>query len=256
MTAIATLLVAALAGQSEPAPPPQPAWSTTVGLGLISITGNARSTTATLTAATERKSAAWIFGAKAFATYGRSRPVGAEEDEQVAEAAGLTLRVDRSFGKRYSAYAIGALDGDHVKSIELRSAGELGAAAIWIDSGTDEGWRTLFRTDLGFRIAEERRWQYYPTAADLEDETLYAPRLGLALKFARGKAVVFTEDAEVLPNVVGDSRVLVNSVTKLTSRLADALALAVAYTVAFDSRPAPGKVETDTTLAVTLETTF
>lgn len=103
------------------------------------------------------------------------------------------------------------------------------------------------------RGANEQRHQYYPERLQIEDETLYAPRAGLALKYGLSKDVVFTEDAEILPNVVGDSRVVMNSVSKISTRLSRSLAFGVAFTVSHDSRPAPGKVTTDTALALTLD---
>lgn len=43
---------------------------------------------------------------------------------------------------------------------------------------------------------------------------------------------------------------------RLTSKLTSALTAGLAYQVAFDSAPAPGKVDTDTALTATLEATF
>jgi putative salt-induced outer membrane protein YdiY len=238
---------------AAPPPPPAAKWSGTVGLGMISLTGNSRSTTFNTALAAERKSEAWIWAVKAYATYGQSRAAADGEDETVAEAAGLLLRLDRRFGPRYSTFVAGAVDTDHVKSVELRSAGELGATVAWVDAAGESGWSVSLRTDLGFRIANEQRYQYYPERLQLEDETLYAPRAGLALKYGLSKDVVFTEDAEILPNVVGDSRVVMNSISKISTRLSRSLAFGVAFTVNHDSRPAPGKVTTDTALALTLD---
>jgi putative salt-induced outer membrane protein YdiY len=244
-----------------PAPPAPPAasapkaaaWSGTVGLGFISLTGNARTVTFNTTGAAERKTERWIAGAKLYGSYGQNRPADSSDYETVALAAGGALRLDRRFGERYSAYVLGGADMDHVKSVELRSTGEMGASVTWVDAGGDSGWKTTLRSDLGFRVAHERRFQYYPVDLALPDETLYAPRAGLAFKYAISKDVLFTEDAEVLPNVVGDSRVLVNSISKIATRLSRALAFGVAFTVNHDSAPAPAKVETDTALALTLD---
>ena len=198
-------------------------------------------------------SADWIVGTKLYGTYGQNRAAATGETETSAEAAGLLLRLDRRFAERYSAYVLAAADTDHVKSVELRSAGELGASVVWVDAKGEAGWTTSLRTDFGFRISEERRYQYFPVGLEVPDVTMYAPRAGLAFKYAVSKDVVFAEDAEVLPNVVGDSRVLVNSVSKISTRLSRTLAFGIAYAVAHDSAPAPGKVSTDTTLSLTLD---
>lgn len=82
---------------------------------------------------------------------------------------------------------------------------------------------------------------------------LYAPRAGLAFTYAISKDVLFAEDAEVMANVSGESRVLANSISKISVRLSRSLAFGVAFTVNHDSVPAAGKVPTDTQLAMTLD---
>ncbi|HEY6100170.1 MAG TPA: DUF481 domain-containing protein [Anaeromyxobacter sp.] len=245
------------AAPPAPAPPP-PApkaseWSGTLGLGFISLTGNTRTVTFTTNAAAERKSEDWIVGAKLLAAYGENRAAAGGTTEKVAEMASLQLRLDRRFGARYSTYGLGAAATDHVKSVELRSTGELGATVTWVDAKDATGWATTLRTDLGFRISEERRYQYYPTSLQVPDVTLYAPRAGLAFTYAMSKDVLFSEDADVMSNVSGDSRVLANSISKISVRLSRSLAFGVSFTVNHDSAPAPGKVPTDTQLAMTLD---
>jgi putative salt-induced outer membrane protein YdiY len=243
---------AAPAAAAKPSP-----WTGSVGLGLISLTGNSRTVTFTTNAQAERKTTDWIAGTKLYATYGQNRVNATEttpaRTETVAEAAGMQLRLDRRFAERYSAYVLGAADTDHVKSIELRSTGEVGASILWVDAGGDSGWKTTLKTDLGFRVANEVRHQYYPTSGPADDATLYAPRAALAFKYALSKDVLFSEDAEIMPNVVGDSRVVVNSLSKISTRLSRTLAFGVAFAVNHDSRPAAPKVATDTSLALTLD---
>ncbi len=239
---------------AAPAAPPKAAWSGTVGLGLMSLTGNSKSITFTTNAAAERKGEDWIFGAKLLAAYGQNHPVteGAKT-ETVAEMAALQLRVDRRFAERYSAYVLGAAATDHVKSVELRSTGELGATVVWVDAKGPTGWTTTLRTDLGFRMSEERRYQYFPAPEQIPDVTLYAPRAAVAFSYAISKDVLFTEDADVMSNVSGESRVLANSISKISVRLSRSLAFGVAFTVNHDSAPAKDKVPTDTQLAMTLD---
>jgi hypothetical protein len=245
---------AAPAPAAAPAAPPKAVWTGTVGLGLMSLTGNSRSITFTTNAAAERKTEHWILGLKALAAYGENRPAGSgAATETVAELAALQLRVDRRFAERYTGYLLGAAATDHVKSVELRSSGEAGASIVWVDAKGAPGWSTSLRTDLGFRISEERRYQYFPTGQELPDVTLYAPRLGVAFAYALSKDVLFTEDADVMANVSGQSRVLANSTSKISVRLSRSLAFGVAFTVNHDSVPAAGKVPTDTQLAMTLD---
>jgi putative salt-induced outer membrane protein YdiY len=253
---ISAVLPARFEVPAAPAPAAAPAgspWTGTVGLGLMSLTGNSRSITFTTNAAAERKGPDWIFGLKALAAYGENRPASGAPTETVAEMAALQLRVDRRFQERYSGYVLGAAATDHVKSVELRSSGEAGASLLWVDAKGAPGWSTSLRTDLGFRISEERRYQYFPTGGDLPDVTLYAPRLAVAFAYALSKDVLFAEDADVMANVAGDSRVLANSISKISVRLSRSLAFGVSFTVNHDSAPATGKVPTDTQLAMTLD---
>jgi len=67
------------------------------------------------------------------------------------------------------------------------------------------------------------------------------------------KDLTFTEDAEAMPNVVGDSRLLFNSLSKISVRLTQALSFAVALDIKQDTRPAPGKEELDSALTIGLE---
>ncbi len=239
-----------------PAPPSADKWNGTVGVGLISLTGNSKSITVTSNASASRKTDGWIFGLKVFGTYGESQKAGAST-EVLAQAAGGQLRVDRLFHQRYSGYVLGGLETDHVKSLQMREYGELGATIIWVDAAGESGWKAYLRTDLGFRVTQDRRYQFYATATvprgNLPDETLTSPRAGLAFRYNLTKDVLFSEDAEIMPNVVGASRVLVNSVTKIAARLSTSLSFGTSFTVAHDSSPAGGKLPTDTTLALTLE---
>jgi hypothetical protein len=219
----------------------------------MSLTGNSHSITFTTNAAAERKSEDWILGAKLLAAYGQNRPAEGAATETVAEMAALQLRLDRRFEERYSAYVLGAAATDHVKSVELRSTGEVGASVTWVDAKGATGWATTLRTDLGFRVSDERRYQYFPTGLDIPDLTLYAPRAGLAFTYAISKDVLFSEDADIMSNVSGESRILANSISKVSVRLSRSLALGVGFTVNHDSAPAPGKVPTDTQLAMTLD---
>jgi hypothetical protein len=145
-----------------PAAAPKSKWTGTVGVGLISLTGNSKSVTFNATGAAERKSDGWILGLKALAVYGQTRPPEGGSTQTVAQAAGVLGRMDRKFHDRYSAYVLAAFETDHVKSVEIRYTGEAGASITWVDASGPSGWKTSLRTDLGFRWAQEDRFAYYP----------------------------------------------------------------------------------------------
>ncbi|WP_338863898.1 DUF481 domain-containing protein [Myxococcus stipitatus] len=232
-------------------------WDITVGLGLISLTGNASTLTFSGLASAQRTTDHWIFGAKAYGNYGRSRPPEVEgenlESQLVALNAGLELRGDRRFTKMLSGYLLAGAEMDHVKSVESRSIGEGGLGILWWDEKPKDQPETYLRTDAAFRYAHETRFQYYPTRLDLPDVDLGGPRFGVAFRYGLTKDILFKEDAEVLLSVIDTSRVLVNSQTQLSVRLTEALSMGVSFLVKHDSKPPQGKVPTDTALAFNLE---
>ncbi|MFN7135130.1 MAG: DUF481 domain-containing protein, partial [Myxococcales bacterium] len=236
----------------------EPAWTGTVGAGFISLTGNANTLTFNATGVAERKSQGWIWAAKGTAIYGQSRPAAGPDApaEVTALAAALQLRGDRRFTQLVSGYLLTGAETDHVKSVEYRAYGESGVGLLWLDRKRGDLQKLLLRTDLAVRYAEESRFQYYPSPLNVPDLTLIAPRLGVAFRYALTEDVRFFQDTEALLNVVGATRVVVNSTTRLSARLIGALALGTSFLVQYDSQPAPGKVPTDTALSVQLEVGF
>jgi putative salt-induced outer membrane protein YdiY len=235
-------------------------WTGSVGLGLISLSGNASTLTFNGLVSAQRKTREWIYGVRAQAVYGRSRlPATATEPERaqvVALGASLQVRGDRRFTEVVSGYLLAGAETDHIKSVELRGLGEAGTGILWWDEKSADGRESSLRTDLAFRFLRETRFQYYPLREDLPDVDLGGPRLGVALRYGISKDVLFTEEAEAVPNVLGDARLLINSQSKLTARLTETLALATSFLVQYDSAPAVGKVSTDTALSVSIEVGF
>lgn len=256
--AFASLLaLAARAEDPSPATPKPAEWKGTVGAGLILLTGNSETTTATGSATASRETFGWILSAKAAGAYGQTRAASGGPTQVTALAAAGQVRLDRKLGSRWTVFVIGGLEADHVASVEYRTLAELGAGALWLDVKEDGWHRLTLRTDLGLRYGYDARHQYYGTPlGPLPGVELLAPRLGLAFRYGFSKDVFFTEEAEVLPSLTGGSRLQAKSVSKLSSRLAKAVTLGVGYTVVFDSAPAAGKEKTDTALTALLEVGF
>jgi len=235
-------------------------WKGSMGLGLIALSGNSSTLTFNGLGSAERKTEDWIYSVRAQAVYGRSRlPATATEAERsqvVALGANLQLRGDRRFTQMVSGYLLAGAETDHIKSVEVRGTGEVGAGIIWWDEKQEDGRTSSLRTDLAFRFMRETRFQYYPIALDLEDVDLGGPRFGLALRYSVSKDVVFTQDAEAVPNVLGESRLLINTTSKLLARLTESLAIGTSFVLQYDSAPAAGKVSTDTALSGTIEMSF
>jgi putative salt-induced outer membrane protein YdiY len=250
---------AAPAEKKEEAPKEDP-WKGSIGLGLISLSGNASTLTFNGLASAERKTKGWIYALRAQGVYGRSTlpatETEAERNQVVALGANVDLRVDRRFTPAISGYVLAGALTDHVKSVEVRGTGEAGVGISWWDEKTPAGGSTSLRTDLAFRFFRETRFQYYPTRLDVPDVDLGGPRVGVAFSYGLSKDTVFTEEAEAIPNVLGESRLLVNSISKLTVGLSDNLAVGTSFVLQYDSAPPLGKVSMDTALAANIQVSF
>jgi hypothetical protein len=241
----------------EQTPPPR-TWTATAGLGLLVLTGNASTITFNGLAAAERKTAEWIYSARAAGTYGRSRPPEvegqpAEPPRTIALNASLQLRGDRRFTDRFSGFLLTSAETDHVRSVELRASGEAGASAIWWERTTAEGLHSFLRTDLAFRFARERRFQYFPTRLNLPDVSLGGPRMGLNVRYAISADTLLNNELSVLASAIEGARLLVSNQAKLTVRLTRTLGLGTALLVQYDSEPPEGKLPLDTSFTLTFE---
>jgi hypothetical protein len=247
---------------SAPAAAPKPAeapvlkpslWDGTISLDIISLTGNATSLTGSASAAVEHKSDNWIFGIKADGKYGQSRPTQDAALQVLAEQASVQLRLDRRFSPRYAGYVQGGADMDHVKSIRSRGFGEVGVSISWVDDKEGALQKMLVRTDLALRGQREDRFQFFPEFKEVPGVTLIAPRFGVAFRYALTKEIIFMQDFEIITNVYGDSRVLVNSASKFASRLSASLAVTAGFELHYDSNPAPTRVNSDSALTLGLQ---
>jgi putative salt-induced outer membrane protein YdiY len=258
LAAAAVLLLPPLALAEEAAPAPKaPEWKGAAGAGLIVLRGNSDTTTFTGTLGASRETYGWILSAKAAAAYGENQAAGATVSEVAAYSAAGLVRLDRKFGEVWTVFVLGGVEADHVASIEYRTAAELGAGAQLVERKEGDLLKVGLRTDLGLRYGYEARYQYYGTPLGPQPGVeLVAPRLGLAFRYGFSKEVFFTEEAEVMASLSGEARWLAKSVTKLSSRLTQALSFGASYTVAYDSTPAAGKETTDQALTALLEVGF
>jgi hypothetical protein len=235
------------------APPPSGTWAVTLGVGLISLQGNSNTLTLSGNASVERKTEDWIYAGKASGAFGQGQLSGQTDSSVLALNGSLQLRGDRRFTPRYSGYLMAGADADHVKSLEFRGYAEGGIGILWVDDKEGDLQKALFRTDVAIRGGKEFRFQYYPSAMDLPDLTIATPRFGVALRYALTKDVGLYQDAEVMPSVAGDSRVLFDSLSKISAHITKELALGVSWQLNFDSTPAPGKKTTDSALTLGLD---
>ena len=222
----------------RPRPPSPSAGRAPSAWAIISLTGNANTLTLTGNAAAEYRTADWVASAKASGAYGTSAAPNVTERTVVAEAAAGSLRGERRFTPLISGYGQFGAETNHLASLELRTAVELGLGITFIELKVNEKERAFLRTDLAVRYSHDYRFQYYPTKQNLDDLTLLAPGAGVTFRYAVNEAVTFSQTAEILPNILGSSRILFNATSKLTTRLWDNLAVNVAFAVVHDSAPA------------------
>jgi len=248
----------ALAPKVE-APAPAPAaeekkkkgeWSSQLSATIVSVTGNADAVTTRLVGQSKGGWEGWSVEAKAGLAYGQTRPQDAELEAEVTAMGGdLRLRGDKKLGKGMSTYVLAGGGFDHVSSVEWQGYGEPGLGLVWFEEKQDDFVRASLRTDLGFRVTQESRFQYFPIAADLEDITIFAPRIAGDLRYALSKAAVFTWSVEVLPDVVDTDNLRLNSLAALTAQLAEGMSLQIGFRVRYVGSPAEGKQPLDTELA-------
>jgi putative salt-induced outer membrane protein YdiY len=255
-------LVAALLAQATPAAPPaaESTFAGTVGLGGVRLTGNSESTAFSFNSSLGWKTPDWIYGFKASAAYARSTDPSTGVESTSALNGSAAVRGARRISEMVSIYLEGDVDADHLKSIEWRPALEVGTSLQLVDEKEGDFQTRALRLDFGVRGGREYRFQYYPTpvgiGSDLPDQTIAAPRAGLAFRYALNRGAVLTDELTALVNIPDGPRLLLNNIIKLATQIQGRLAFAVSYGIAEDSSPPPGKKNLDTTLTLALEMTL
>lgn len=243
-------------------------WIGNVGLGLTFITGNSQTLTLTGSAAADRKWEKWALGIRLNGAYGLANPdTNASAVANITARRGMgTVRLDRTLGDSFAAlFALVGSEFDHMKSIESRNIGELGAGLTFFNKKEGDLEKFYLRLDLAMRAGYETRFQYFPTPGMVTDYgiVLLAPRAAITLRWSFSKDVRLTEELEFIPFLLAPTsgRLLLNNNTKLSARLTENLALNTGILVNFDSMPPVGadgstRKQTDVALTVGLEANF
>ena len=234
-----------------------------MGVGLTFITGNSQTLTVTGSAAADRKWEKWALGIRANGAYGLANPdtnAGAASSI-TARRALATVRLDRTLGDSFAAlFGLVGSEFDHMKSIEARTVGELGAGLTFFNKKEADFEKFYLRLDLAMRAGYETRFQYFPAPQSVTDYgiVILAPRAAITLRWSFSKDVRFTQELEFIPFLLAPTlgRLLLNSNTKLSARLTQSLSVGVSFLVSYDSAPAPGKQTTDTALTLGVEAAF
>ncbi len=263
-----------IANNLAPAAPAAPAdapaasnWVGSVGAGLTYITGNTQSLTLTGNGSLTGTWGAWALGIKASGAYGIANPDTntATPPSVLARRASLAVRGDRTFGDFVGIFAQALGEFDHIKNVESRAVGELGAAMTFFNQKEGDWERLYLRADLSVRAGHETNFQYFPTPGPTEfyGAAILAPRAALTFRWGFNQYVRFSQELEVIPYVLAPylGRTLLNSTTKLNARLTQNLSLATSLLLNYDSAPpqavgGPARKELDAALTVGVEATF
>ncbi len=243
-------------------------WIGNVGVGLTFITGNSQTLTVTGSAAADRKWEKWALGIRANGAYGLANPdTNASANSSItARRATGTVRLDRTLGDSFAAlFGLVGSEFDHMKNIESRTIGELGAGLTFFNKKQGDLEKFYLRLDLAMRSGYETRFQYFPVPAPVTDYgiVILAPRAAITLRWSFSKDVRITEELEFVPFLLAPTlgRLLINNNTKLSARLTENLSLTTGVLVNFDSMPPRGadgltRKETDVALTVGLDANF
>ncbi|MCY1023477.1 DUF481 domain-containing protein [Pyxidicoccus sp. MSG2] len=224
-------------------------WTGSAGLGLSFFSGNTRAFTVTGDALAELDTPKWAATLEADGAYGEAAEGEDAEREVTAKTLGGWARGEYRMNPLLSAYSFVGAEADHPASLELRTEVELGIGVTFLEEEEDEN-ELFLRGYVGGSYARDRRFQYIPTRENLPDVTLWSPALGLAFRYDVNEHVELREDALLLPDVFGDTRVLFDSTTKLAVHLTERFSLTTFFELQHDSSPAEGKVRTDTSLSL------
>lgn len=265
---IANAVAPPAAAPAAAAAPAKSNWVGSLGVGLTYITGNAETLTLTGNGAVNGTFGAWGIGFKASGAYGLANPSTASgaKPAVTARRASLSVRGDRSFGDGFAQiYAQALGEFDHMKNIESRGLGELGAGLTFFNMKEATYEKLYLRLDIGLRAGHETAYQYFPTPAVITPygAVVLAPRAALTFRWGFNDYVRFSELFEVIPYVLDPylGRTLLNSTTQLSARLTANLSLTTSLVLNFDSKPpqAAGGVARktlDAALTVGIEATF
>jgi hypothetical protein len=261
------------AGKPAPSAPPPPAapppmaiapWNYRLALNLISDTGNATAFSGKLGAKVEGHFGNWGLTLVGDAAYGEAEALGSHTFTTTALNADALVRGDNKLSEHFAVYLLGTASTDHVAAINYLVAGEAGISIIWFERKEADYTKVRVRTDVGLRYTHEVDYRFFPTATDTElgyldrpnGGNIYAPRVAVGFLYAISKTSVFTEDAEVLEDVVDPKDTRFTSVTAISAELAKGFAISLGFKVRYIGVPAQGAVPTDTELSTGLVWTF
>jgi putative salt-induced outer membrane protein YdiY len=234
------LVITALAvyGGAAAAQAPARPLQLALDLGFVNTSGNSDVTTFNLGQKLGWTRAPWSVTQTAAVIYGET------DGRTTAETYDASVRVDRVFRERLSAFALATYQRNPFAGVASRYGEGLGIAFRAIraprDSLTLEG---------AVSVNQER------SVAAVEN-SFAAARSAVAFKHLFGAAAHFIQTIEWLANLDDSRDQRVNSETAVTAPLSRQVALKAAYVIRYDRQPEPGFETTDRTLTTGVQIVF
>lgn len=241
---------------AAPAAPKPSAWNYQLGVSFLSVSGNANALTGKLSGQAEGTFGKWSTKVVAGGTYGQSKTQGDGESQITALNANASAKGARAVSDMFNLYLLGGSMMDRVASIAVQGYGEAGAGLVWFNNVEGDFVKSKLTTDLGFRYTREVRETYYPEYADLPDISIWALAVKGSFRYALSRTAVFTEEIEILPDVVNTRNLRATSTSTLSAQIDNGIALSLGFKIRYVGDPAEGAVPTDTELSAGVTWTF
>ena len=211
----------------------------TVGLGLVTTSGNTSVTTFNFGNSFSYIHRPWVFSEAATMIYGSTHDTVNNDQYH------LLLRGDLGLHDGISAYVYGAFDRDRFAGVASRYQEAAGIAWKAVEYPTD-----LLTLEAGAVETEQR---------DVGSDTtssFIAARAALTYKHMLNQTAYVQEAVEALPDLQESKNLRINSATDLVAPLSTVVSLKVGYVIRFDNLPPPGFKKTDRILTTGVQIAF
>ena len=219
----------------EEAEPPEPLWSSQVGLSYLATSGNSDTTTFGLDAQAKRRPVPW--GLELSALVDRAE----EDGVATAERAYAGLRGTRTLAERWDAFAGLSAEQDEFSGIDLRSIVEAGVAYKALT-----GPRHLLELDGAVTWTDENRLP--PEVDDSWVGGLFAADY----RYAISDTAAFSQGLKYFANFDDTGNWRAASLSALTASLNGSLAVRLSYEIRYRNEPLDANDDTDTTTKASL----
>jgi putative salt-induced outer membrane protein len=211
----------------------------TVGLGLVTTSGNTNVTTFNFGNSFSYIAHPWVLSEAASMIYGSSHDTVNNDQYH------LLLRVDYALHDGLSAYVYGGFDRDRFAGIVSRYQEAAGIAWKAVEKPAD-----LLTLEVGLGENQQRDVGSATTAS------FVAARGAVTYKHMLNKTAYAQEAAEILPDLQHSKNLRINSATDLVAPLSTTISLKVGYVIRFDNLPPVGFKKTDRILTTGVQITF